>query len=91
MRSLVLLLAVSLLAGCGSKTIYVDRVVEVKVPVTVPCKSGEPDPITMLRETMSREQWDALTTDQRENLLAAQALAWRVYGWQATDVAAGCR
>jgi len=83
-------IAVAALTGCSAKTVYVDRIVEVKVPVTVPCKSDEPDPITMLRETMTREEWDALTTDQRANLLAAQSLAWRTFGWQATDAAAGC-
>jgi hypothetical protein len=88
LASLILLAA---LTGCSTKTVYVDRVIEVKVPVTVPCKGEEPDPITMLRETMSREEWDALTTDQRANLLAAQSLAWRTFGWQATDAAAGCR
>lgn len=79
------------LAGCSTKTVYVDRVVEVKVPVTVPCKGKDPDPIAMLRETMTREEWDALTTDQRANLLAAQSLAWRTYGWQATDASSGCQ
>jgi hypothetical protein len=83
-------IAAAALAGCSTKTVYVDRIIEVKVPVTVPCKQGEPDPITMLRETMAREEWEALTTDQRANLLAAQSLAWRTFGWQATDAAAGC-
>lgn len=87
---LAALIAVAALTGCSAKTVYVDRVVEVKVPVTVPCKGDEPDPITMLRETMTREEWEALTTDQRANLLAAQSLAWRTFGWQATDAAAGC-
>lgn len=91
MRVIASLIAAAALTGCSAKTVYVDRIVEVKVPVTVPCKGDEPDPITMLRETMSREEWDALTTDQRANLLAAQALAWRTFGWQATDAAAGCR
>lgn len=91
MRTLALLLATALLSGCAAKTVYVDRVVEVKVPVTVPCKSGEADPVTMLRESVGREEWDALTTDQREALLAAQALAWRTFGWQTADSTAGCR
>ena len=91
MKLLTLLLAAALLTGCATKTVYVDRVVEVKVPVTVPCKKGEPDPVTMLRDSVGREEWDALTTDQRENLLAAQALAWRTFSWQSADTTAGCR
>lgn len=79
------------LTGCAKEIVYKDRIVEVKVPVTVPCKTGEPDPVVALRESIGREQWDALTTDQRENLLAAQALAWRVFGWQKSDTTAGCR
>jgi hypothetical protein len=89
MKIAPVLLALAL-AGCATKTVYVDRVVEVKVPVVTPCKGTEPDPVVMLRESMGREQWDSLTTDQREALLAAQALAWRTFGWQATDAAAGC-
>lgn len=84
-------LAALSLTGCATKTIYVDRVVEVKVPVTVPCKGPDPDLVEMLRESVGREEWDALTTDQREALLAAQALAWRTLGWQLADATAGCR
>lgn len=84
-------LAALSLTGCATKTVYVDRVVEVKVPVTVPCKTGEPDPVQMLKDSMTKEEWDALTTDQRDALIAAQALAWRTLSWQTADLTAGCR
>ena len=79
------------LASCGSKTVYVDRVIKVNVPVAAPCMGTAPDPVEMLREQIPRDEWDALTTDQRENLIAAAALAWRIFGWQATDASAGCK
>ncbi len=85
-------LAALSLTGCTKERIvYRDRVVEKKVPVTVPCMGTAPDPVTALRETYGRDEWDALSTDQRANLIAANALAWRIFGWQATDQSAGCQ
>lgn len=88
--AIALLLA---LAGCAGKpkTVIVDRIVEVKVPVTVPCLAAPPPAVTALIESLSREQWDALSTDQRANLLAAQALERKIYGDRLTDASAGCR
>ncbi len=91
MRSMIIALAACLLAGCATKTVYVDRVVEVKVPVAAPCMGQRPTDEVALRDQIGREQWDALSTDQRANLLAAQALARKVYGDKLTDAAAGCK
>lgn len=90
---LLALIPLAALAACAGqpKTIVRDRIVEVKVPVPVPCLAELPDEVTALRETMSREEWDVLTTDQRENLLAAQALAHKAFGGRFADAAAGCR
>lgn len=79
------------LAGCAPKTIYVDRPVEVRVPVTVPCMAERPAEVVSLRDTLTREEWDALTTDQRENLMGAQALLRKIYGDRLTAASAGCR
>lgn len=93
-RTLALMaLASTALAGCAGKPdpIIVERIVEVKVPVTVPCMGSRPDAITALIEAMSSEQWDALSTDQRANLLAVQALERKIYADKLTDASAGCR
>jgi len=87
---LATLLCLTACAG-DREPIIQTRTVEVKVPVTVPCMGERPGPITALSDSISREQWDALSTDQRANLLAAQALERKVYGERATDAAAGCR
>lgn len=42
LNTLFLVATLMSLSGCGAKTIYVDRVVEVKVPV--PCKTKEVKP-----------------------------------------------
>jgi hypothetical protein len=86
-------LAALALAGCAGKPepIIVDRIVEVKVPVTVPCLGERPGAVTALIDSLSRDEWAALTTDQRANLLAAQALERKIYGDKLTDASAGCR
>jgi hypothetical protein len=83
------LLALSL-AGC-TRTITKEVPVEVRVPVTVPCMGDRPGAVTALIDSLSRDEWNALTTDQRANLLAAQALERKIYGDRLTDAAAGCR
>jgi hypothetical protein len=83
-------LAALSLAGC-TRTITKEVPIEVKVPVTVPCMGARPSPVQALRESLSREEWDALTTDQRANLVAAQAIERMIYGNRAADASAGCR
>lgn len=83
-------LAALSLTGC-TRTIIKEVPVEVKVPVTVPCMGERPATVDALRDSLTREEWDLLTTDQRENLLAAQALAHMIFGNRLTDASAGCR
>jgi len=55
--------------------------VEVRVPVFVPCVNADnrPERVVPLNERMSREEWDALSTDQREFLLTANGERRIVY------------
>jgi hypothetical protein len=87
---LTLIGAALVLSGCGG-TVIEERIVEVKVPVTVPCMAPRPGAVTALLDSLSRAEWDALTTDQRANLLAAQAMERKIYGDRLTDASAGCR
>lgn len=85
-----ILLLSFLLAGCA-KPVIVERPVEVKVPVSVPCISGtKPTEPPALRDRLSRQDWEAMSTDQRERHLAAQALDRKVYGDQLGVATAGC-
>lgn len=81
------------LAACAGKPepIIETRTVEVRVPVTVPCMGERPASVTALIDSIPRAEWNALATDVRANLLAAQALERKVYGERASDAAAGCR
>lgn len=81
------------LAACAGKSepVIVERPVEVRVPVSVPCMGERPATITALIDKMPRTEWDALPTDLRANLLAAQALERKLYGERLADAAAGCR
>lgn len=86
----VLLLAL-LLGGCATtRTVIKEVPVEVRIPVSAPCMGQRPDPVSGLRESLTRQEWDSLSTDQRENLLGAQALLHKIYGERATIAAAGC-
>lgn len=93
MKAVITLIGAALaLAGCATREpVIVERVVEVKVPVAAPCMGERPGPVAALINSIPREEWDALTTDQREHLLAAQALERKLYGDRLTDAAAGCR
>lgn len=86
-----LLIAVAFATTGCTRTVYEEKVVEVKVPVAAPCVVDRPAEPISLRDTLSREEWDSLTTDQRENLMAAQALLRKVYGDRLTVATAGCR
>lgn len=79
------------LAGCQTRTVIKEVPVEVKVPVTVPCMGLRPDLVEPLNSTITPDEWEALSTDQRAALLAAQSLAWKILSWQALDASAGCR
>lgn len=81
-----------LLAACGARReqVIVEKPVEVKVPVSVPCVVNKPSEPTSLRDRIPRDEWEAMTTDQREKLAQAQALDRKVYGDSLTVATAGC-
>ena len=91
MKIVYVTLAALMITGCAPQIVYRDRPVEVRVPVSAPCMGERPDEPISLRDQLTREEWDALTTDQRENLMGAQALLRKVYGDRLTAASAGCR
>ena len=82
------------LASC-TKTVEVEVIktvpVEVKVPVATSCVVNRPTPPTALRNVVTPEEWRGLTTDQRENLLAAQGMNRKAYQDRLEVSTAGCR
>lgn len=82
-----------LLAACAGqpKTVIREVPIEVKVPVRMPCMGERPEQPVSLRDKFTEDEWRALTTDQRANLVAAQAIARMIYGNQLADASAGCR
>jgi hypothetical protein len=90
MSKIVLLLPLALLAACQTGPVKDDTTV--LVPVSAPCVQGQrPVEVKALKETMTKEQWDTLSTDQREKLLLANAADRKAYGDQLFVVTAGCR
>lgn len=81
------------LAGCTTHKVPVIKEVpvEVKIPVSAPCMGARPAEVKSLKSIVSREEWDALTSDQREKLLGAQSLKHKSYGDKLTVASAGCQ
>jgi hypothetical protein len=83
----------ALLSGCGQErpvTVSVKPTL-VEVPVSAPCVQGtRPDPVAPVRNTYSREQWNALTTDQREKILGSNGMSRKAYGDKLYVATAGC-
>lgn len=81
-----------LLGACATPATIIKEVpVEVKVPVTVPCVQNKPAEVQPVKQKLTREQWNHLTTDQREKLLGAQSLNRKAYGDSLNVATAGCR
>lgn len=77
------------LSACSTpQTVYRDRPVEVKVPVSTPCASLRPDPVPTLVEAYP--QWDALDVRQKAAAVARHALDLRTYGEQLNAATAAC-
>lgn len=86
-----ILLAPFALAACASGPVIEEKFIEVKVPVSVPCVLGErPTEVVPLKEQLTREEWDAMSTDQREKLLLANGLVRKTYGNKLYVATAGC-
>lgn len=90
MRLLALATAVAL-AGC-SDTVVEYRDVIVRVPVATPCipDGARPTTVTPVRETIPREQWDAMSTDQRQAKLLANGVRRVAYEHEAETVLVAC-
>lgn len=81
------------LASCANKprpTVVKEVPVEVKVPVSAPCVVNRPEAPQPLSAVILPEEWRVLTTDQRENLLASQALNRKAYQEKLEVAVAGC-
>lgn len=78
-----------LLSACTS-TVVRDVPTEVLVPTYIPCVKNKPVELKPLRDRFTKQQWDALTTDQREKLIVAQGLNRKAFGDELTVATAGC-
>ncbi len=59
------LMVAVLLAGCGPKVIYRDRVVTVDRPVPQPCAGERPVPVAPLRERFADDVWKGMDVRQK--------------------------
>jgi hypothetical protein len=88
MRNVISIAALLALSACGG-TIVQDRPVTVKVPVTVPCVSGErPAAVSSLKT--NQPDWYGLSVKQKAELAAAQALRHKSYGEAENAVTSAC-
>lgn len=74
------LMVAILLAGCGPKVIYRDRVVEVTKPVTQPCAGERPAPVAPLLEKFSDPAWKDMDARQKAAAVGKHAGDLRAYG-----------
>ena len=90
--STLMAVALGSIAGCAHtpEQVIVEKPVEVKVPVPVPCVVNKPSEPGSLRDKVDRTTWSYMTTDQREKLVGAQALDRKAYGDALTAETAGC-
>lgn len=71
--SCIMFILAFVLAACGPRVIYKDRVETVSVPVLQPCVSGpRPDPVKTLREKYP--DWYEKSPKQQAELLAMQII-----------------
>lgn len=94
MKRLALFAALAL-SGCAAKLppliVTQDRVIEVKVPVSVPCVSGErPVAPKPLNQQFSAEQWRAFDSRQKAAIIGRQSLAVKSYAEALNAATAAC-
>lgn len=81
---------VGLLAACGGSTVVENRPEVVKVPVTVPCVSGErPAAPVALKE--GHPDWYGYSVKQKAEYAAAQALRHQSYGQELNAATGACQ
>lgn len=80
---------VALLSGCGG-TVVESRPEVVKVPVSVPCVSGErPAAVESLKA--KHPDWSGYSVKQKAEYAAAQALRHQSYGQELNAATGACR
>lgn len=91
MRLYIIAAAAVALTGC-SQTVVEYRDVIVKVPVATPCipDGARPTAVTPVQETVPREQWDSMSTDQRQAKLLANGVRRVAYEHEAEIVLIAC-
>jgi hypothetical protein len=90
------MLSIMALSGCAARTIppavIQERIVEVSVPVTVSCLSGDrPTAVKALKEQYGLIAWSDMTIRQKSALVVAKGLERQSFGERATAATAGCR
>ena len=84
------LILVAPLFACGGSTVVDGRPEVVKVPVTVPCVSGErPADVESLKA--AHPDWYSYTPKQKAEYAAAQALRHQSYGQELNAATGACR
>ena len=84
------LLLATLLTACGGSAVVESRPEIVKVPVTVPCLSGErPTPPDSLKA--KHPDWAWYSVKQKAEYAAAQALRHQSYGQELNAATGACK
>lgn len=78
------------LAACGGGTVVENRPEVVKVPVTVPCVSGE-RPAAPESLKAKHPDWESYSVKQKAEYAAAQALRHQSYGQELDAATSACR
>jgi hypothetical protein len=81
---------IALLCACGGSTVVENRPEVVKVPVTVPCVSGE-RPALPYSLKASHPDWYSYTPKQKAEYAAAQALRHQSYGQELNTATGACK
>jgi hypothetical protein len=79
-----------LLTACGGGVVVDDRPTIVKVPVTVPCLSGEL-PMSAASLKSKYPDWDTYSVKQKAELVAAQALRYKSYSEELNAATGACQ
>ena len=85
-----LILPLVALSACQSTPIYRDRVQTVNVPVSVPCATTRPAPVTPLADRYTDEQWQSLDVRQKAAAVGRQSLDRMTYGEQLHAATGAC-
>ena len=90
MRKTLSIALVGLLGACGGSTVVENRPEVVKVPVTVPCVSGE-RPMAPVALKEGHPDWYGYSVKQKAEYASAQALRHQSYGQELDAATSACR